>query len=35
MPNDQAKFAEWLYKPTHKTCKSSLCLKNEDKRYYK
>ena len=36
MPNDQTKFAEWLYKPAHKTCKeSSLCLKNEDKRYYK
>ena len=36
VPNDQTKFAEWLYKPAHKTCKESgLCLKNEDKRYYK
>jgi len=35
VPNDQTKFAEWLYK-IPQTCKeTSLCLKNEDKRFYK
>ena len=35
VPNDQTKFAEWLYK-TPPTCKeNSLCLKYEDTRFYK
>ena len=34
VPNDQTKFAEWLYK-SPQTCKeTSLCLRTEDKRYH-